>query len=158
MSIVKDDLTALNALDTLNSDKVAVLSQEFIKDVDLTKTDTTAFSSIVMISYKPNHLVYEVESKEGGFVVFSEVYYPKGWKLVKGEKAIDENVEVLTILPTNYFLRGALLPAGKYKISMYFDPESAKIGERLNLLFHILLLISIVICLYSIVKSYRKIE
>ena len=73
--------------------------------------------TIRMTSYAPDVLEYTSESEQDGMVVFSEIYYPKGWHLY-----IDEQEE--SLYRVNYTLRGALVPAGKHQIRMEFVPAA----------------------------------
>lgn len=47
-----------------------------------------SLSTIVLTSYEPNALKYEVNSPKGGTVVFAEIYYP-GWRsFIDGEEVL----------------------------------------------------------------------
>jgi hypothetical protein len=89
---------------------------------------------ITLQSYKPNDLVYETDSKEKGFAVFSEIYYPKGWNAY-----VDGTLTPHTCV--NYVLRGMELPAGKHKVEFKFEPQVYKTGNSVALVGSILLLI-----------------
>ncbi len=91
---------------------------------------------ITLQSYKPNHLVYVADTKDKGFAVFSEIYYPKGWNAY-----VDGNLTPHTAV--NYVLRGMEIPAGKHKIEFKFEPESYKTGNSLAMIGSILLLIGV---------------
>jgi len=73
--------------------------------------------SIKLINRKPYRLEYEVDALEGGLVVFSEVYYPNGWK------ASINGIDV-SIIRANYLLRGIEVPQGKSTLVMLFEPDS----------------------------------
>lgn len=104
--------------------------------------------SIKMLSYKPNNLVYESESAEKGFAVFSEIYYPKGWNAY-----IDGTITPHTCV--NYILRGMEVPAGKHKIEFKFEPSSYKTGNTVATMGSILFLLSVGIGLFF---AYKKKE
>jgi uncharacterized membrane protein YfhO len=73
--------------------------------------------SIYETSYSPNTLTYKVSTANDALDVFSEVYFPWGWKAtIDGQPA-----EVGRV---NYVLRAIKVPAGKHDISMTFDPDS----------------------------------
>lgn len=77
----------------------------------------TGSGSVKLINRKPYILEYEVYASEGGLVVFSEVYYPKGWKAnINGKEA--------SIIRANYLLRGIEVPQGKSTLVMQFEPDS----------------------------------
>lgn len=77
----------------------------------------TGRGTVKLINRKPYLLEYEVDATEGGLVVFSEVFYPKGWKAsINGNNA--------SIIRTNYLLRGIEVPQGISTVIMQFEPES----------------------------------
>ena len=41
-------------------------------------SDTAA--TITLQTYQPNFLSYNINNKNAGFAVFSEIYYPLGWQ------------------------------------------------------------------------------
>ncbi len=73
--------------------------------------------TIRMTSYTPNRVTYEADTRAGGIGVFSEVWFPWGWKAtVNGQPA--------KLARVNYILRAVELPAGRSDIVMTFAPES----------------------------------
>jgi hypothetical protein len=106
--------------------------------------DTT--STIALKSYKPNHLIYDFNSKTDQLVVFSEIYYDKGWNAyVKGEKA--------PYIRANYLLRAMPLKSGNYEVEFKFEPTSYSTGNTIALISSLILLISI---LGFIAWQFRK--
>lgn len=83
-------------------------------------------SSIQLTEHKPNYLKYESESTQNGLVVFSEIYYPKGWTATIDGKATD-------ILRANYVLRALAVPAGKHTIEFTFAPDAYVIGDKVTM-------------------------
>ncbi|TNE70623.1 MAG: hypothetical protein EP333_10190 [Bacteroidetes bacterium] len=113
-----------------------MLSDEASK---LSKKKFDAQGTIKTVSYRPNHLTYESDSKSSQLAVFSEIYYPDGWTALVDGKEQD-------ILKVNYLLRGLELTPGKHKIEFLFDLPKlhksntyARIGTGLILLLIILL-------------------
>ena len=97
--------------------------------------------TVVLKSYAPNALEYESDSKDGGFVVFSEIYYAQGWNAtIDGQAAPHYQV--------NYVLRGMPVPAGKHKIEFKFEPQTYKTGNNIALAGSVLLLVTIAAGLY----------
>lgn len=85
---------------------------------DLT-TPKSPGDTIFETSYAPNRLTYHARSAKGGVAVFSEVYFPWGWKAtVDGAPAEIGRVD--------YLLRAMRLPAGSHTIEMWFDPDSLR--------------------------------
>jgi len=79
---------------------------ESIKDVEgYFQVDDSSTISITEV--QPNYLKYQSNNTNDGFAVFSEVYYPKGWKtFIDGEPVNHMRV--------NYILRGMKIPAGNF--------------------------------------------
>ena len=76
-------------------------------------------------SAKPTNLSYDFSASENQMVVFSEMYYPKGWKVF-----IDDREK--SILNVNYVLRGLNIPANSSKLEFIFEPDIVKKGTYLR--------------------------
>lgn len=74
--------------------------------------------------YAPNKLVYEAQTQQERLAVFSEIYYPYGWKCTIDGEPTD-------IYRVNYMLRAVNIPAGRHDIVMTFEPDSVKKGNTL---------------------------
>ncbi len=74
----------------------------------------SGMGAIKMKSYAPNKIVYTADCQGNQFAVFSEIYYPEGWKAYVDGKEVE-------ILKTNYLLRGLELSSGKHTIEFKFD-------------------------------------
>jgi hypothetical protein len=125
----------IKKLDSI-SKKVAYYSEDYreLEGFD-PGTDSTAY--VKLTSYEPNRLEYETFNPEDGFIVFSENYYPYDWKAeIDGKPA--------KIYRVNYSLRGMKVHAGKHKIVMYFDPETVRKGAMIQLVFSIVLFLSLI--------------
>ena len=81
-------------------------------------------SSIKLTSYAPDVLTYQSQSSADGTVVFSEIYYPYGWKAYIDGKPAE-------IFRANYLLRAMNIPAGKHEIRMEFRPDSIRKGNTI---------------------------
>ena len=88
-------------------------------------------STISRVSYAPNRLVYEYSSNRDALAIFSEIYYPEGWKAVLKES--DGKESELPIFRADYILRGLCLPAGSGEITFTFNPDSFVKGERCSM-------------------------
>lgn len=107
-----------------NPEYTAVVQEKYR---DLIKVQNFRIDSadIVLTQYKPNHLIYEAYNPNPGYAVFSEVYYENGWNCyIDGQKA--------PIIKTNYVLRGVVMPPGKHKVEMKFEPTSYPKGEKIG--------------------------
>ena len=81
--------------------------------------------AIKITDYRANKIAYKIEGMEGKipsekyFVVFSEIYYPLGWKA----KIDGNDVEINRV---NYTFRGLVIPGGASEIELYYELESFK--------------------------------
>jgi len=76
--------------------------------------------TIALVSYAPDRLVYSASTAAGATGVFSEIWFPWGWKAtVDGEAA--------PLARVNYLLRAMHIPAGRHEIVMTFDPDSVRV-------------------------------
>ncbi|HRG17770.1 MAG TPA: YfhO family protein [Flavobacterium lutivivi] len=129
----------MKALDKLDTKEVAVrLKDKNQKSFELSlpfKKDSLA--TIKLDLYKPNHLKYTSNNTNEGFAVFSEIYYPKGWKAtIDGKEA--------SIYRVDYTLRGLEIPKGKHTIEFKFEPEVVKTGSTIALFSSIGMILLIV--------------
>ena len=75
---------------------------------------TLANCAIQLIDYKPNYLKYTANADGEALVVFSEIFYDKGWK------AFIDGVEI-PHFRANYILRGLKISSGQHDIEFKFD-------------------------------------
>jgi hypothetical protein len=114
------------ALKDFNSKKEAIVNAKYKTALQAVSQVNDSTSSIKIISYQPNHLVYESTSSKTQFAVFSEMYYKNGWQAnIDGQAS--------AIYPTNYILRGLKIPAGKHKIEFTFEPQIVQTGSKITL-------------------------
>ena len=129
----------LDALAELDLRRQAIADEKF-RDVlgNSQKQDSTSIVKIT--SYEPNELHYDVETAQGGVIVFSEIYYP-GWKAtVDGEE-----VELGRV---NYVLRALPVKAGKHEVVLSFFPTSVDTTETIAYVGYIVLLLFIGFAVY----------
>ena len=98
-------------------------------------------STISLVSYAPSRLVYEYSSNRDALAIFSEIYYPEGWKAVLKESNGKESE--LPIFRADYILRGLCLPAGSGEITFTFNPDSFVKGERCSMASSALLYVAL---------------
>ena len=105
--------------------------------------DSTA--TVRLTSYQPNNLRYTVDSKNGGIVVFSEIYYPGWTATVDGTPT--------PIARVNYILRAITVKPGKHTVVFDFHPSSIRTTEIIAYISLVLLLLAIVGTVYV---EFRK--
>lgn len=116
------------------------------------KLSTKEFSgqgSIKMESYRPNKIVYAFDSPEKQLVVFSEIYYPDGWKAFIDGKEVE-------IRKVNYLLRGLEVDKGAHKIEFSFHQKKYEMSETFAPIGTVILFGIIGFALFMHFKSKRK--
>ena len=114
------------ALNETNTKRQAVIGKDFSEKLTQKSFVVDSTAQITLTSYEPNKLVYTSENPKEGLAVFSEIYYPKGWKAtIDGKEA--------SILRANYVLRALEVPAGKHEIMFSFEPEVVAKGSTISL-------------------------
>lgn len=121
------EATTLNQeIETLGSGvdltNTAVVHSQFISQTVGVSTDSLSTEEIIVLThYSPNKLTYQYNALAPRLAIFSEIYYPAGWKAyIDGEPA--------SILKANYILRALNVPAGSHTVEFEFDPESFSKG------------------------------
>ena len=117
---VFDDDQEIKSLDTLNYKEISV-SQSFESKKYYNNT-----SSIVVAEKKSDYIRYDVSSDDTGLIIFSEIFYPKGWKAYINDQEV-------TMERFNYILRGLEVPKGKHRLEFVFDPTIVKLGSNISL-------------------------
>ncbi|MEO0570549.1 MAG: YfhO family protein [Bacteroidota bacterium] len=124
--------TEISALDSLNTKRFAVFDTATNAFLKAQRFEKDSLSSIVVKDHRPDIITYETNNLNRGFVVFSEMHYPKGWvTTIDGTEVPHYRV--------NYALRGIEVPSGKHEITFRFDPEVVKTGSTITLASNIVL-------------------
>lgn len=154
--------------------QAAVIGKDFESYADkidslstLARYDVAPADSIALTYYAANELRYSVRTRSEQAAVFSEIYYPNGWKawiepkgeygkVAKGHYLPTGNAKELDLFRADWILRAALLPAGEYDLVMRFEPESYTIGENLSRASSIILVILLLLSSTAMVQISRK--
>jgi len=114
----------------------AIIDNTFGSQVTKSSYPVNKGDTIEMVSYLPNELTYRYSAADEKLAVFSEIYYPAGWKsFVDGKESGH--------FRANYVLRSMVLPAGSHEIRFSFEPSSYKTGNTVSLAFSVLLILLI---------------
>ncbi len=135
--IVENADQEMDALNDFDPAKTVILNQKFASNVQGKKFHPDSLSYIKMTSYAPNKLDYEYNADSDELAVFSEIYYPKGWKAFINGKQQD-------YFRGDYVLRAMLVPQGKGKIEFIFEPSAYFTGNKVALASSILLVLSFI--------------
>lgn len=124
----------VQGLQTINSKETALIDISRWSDELGDFRSGTGEGTISLMSYDPNHLVYESNSPSEQLAVFSEIYYPYGWQAtIDGEEA--------EYFRCNYVLRCMKVPSGSHVIEFRFEPKSFVLGEKVSLAGSLLLVV-----------------
>lgn len=107
----------MDALSYIDPATTAVIDTEFEDIVKDPEGMPSPGDTIFETSYAPNRLTYHSSTRDEALAVFSEIYFPWGWKAT-----IDGNE--VPIIRADYVLRAINIPPGKHTIVMSFNPES----------------------------------
>jgi hypothetical protein len=138
----------MNMLGKINTKTEMVVDKSFAAQLPSKLTSDTS-AHIALTSYKPNHLVYNFNSKTDQVAVFSEIYYENGWNAYI-------NGKLVPYVRADYLLRAMPLKAGAYDIEFKFEPKSYSIGNTIALISSILLILSILGFVFWQLKSQKK--
>tara|TARA_Y100001970_G_scaffold294159_1_gene447699 strand:- start:26354 stop:28954 length:2601 start_codon:yes stop_codon:yes gene_type:complete len=100
----------------------------------LKNIDKNTNSSIDLISWSTDEIIFKTDFNKPQLVCFSEIFYP-GWFID------DEDINIIKI---NGLFRGLILPAGKRNYTMYYKPFDLRISlfiSRISYLIIIILLL-----------------
>lgn len=101
---------------------------------------------VVLDSYQPNHLVYSYSSPYEGVVVFSEIFYDKGWMAtIDGREA--------TPLRADYVLRALVVPAGEHRIEWHFRAPAWGVVSGITLVASLVILLG---ALFAVYAAWRR--
>ena len=137
------------ALGDINLSNTMVVGEDYKQFVSNFKPAAQG-STIKLTSYLPDALTYTSQSQSDGTVVFSEIFYPYGWKAYIDGKPAE-------LFRANYLLRAMNIPAGKHDIRMEFRPDSVRKGNIVASVF-ILIMYAIIIGMIAgtLIKRGRR--
>jgi len=136
----------MKALDSTNIRDTAVIQEKY-KLASLPTFDSTA--TIRLVEYLNDKLKYDFNASSNQFVVFSEIYYPRGWNAYLDGTKTD-------YIKVNYVLRGMAIPKGKHQIEFRFEPQSYKLGNTLTLIATIIAYVLLALAIYFEVKNKKS--
>ncbi len=142
VSTPNEEIDAIADTDVHN---VAIVNEEFrnvVGDFHAAPSEGT----IQLVDYKPNQLKYSFDSSKDELVVFSEIWTSKGWTMwIDGV----EN----PLFRADYILRSAIIPAGQHEIVMRYEPRIWRVGNTIQLITSLLILIGFAgACYYTFKK------
>ena len=142
VSTPNEEIDAIADTDVHN---VAIVNEEFrnvVGDFHAAPSEGT----IQLVDYKPNQLKYSFDSSKDELVVFSEIWTSKGWTMwIDGVES--------PLFRADYILRSAIIPAGQHEIVMRYEPRIWRVGNTIQLITSLLILIGFAgACYYTFKK------
>lgn len=136
------------ALDSLHSkDTVVIDKREQSKVTAAPQFDSTA--TITLVNNKNDEINYQSKAAATQFAVFSEIYYPRGWKaFIDGKES--------PIIKVDYAFRGLVVPAGDHSIKFVFDPPAFKTGDTVSMIGGVITLLALLVCAVLLFRQFNK--
>jgi len=106
-----------------NLKDVAFIDQYFKTSIKAWKGDFDSTATIEVEMYSPEEILYTVKSKVYQPMIFSELYYDKGWKVEMDGLPIPS-------FRANYLLRGIEAAPGTHTIRWYFKPDVVETSTK----------------------------
>lgn len=120
---------AIASLRTSDLREVAVLE----KEISLS-SERDSLSTIRRTEYVPDRVKYTASCATDKVAVFSEIYYPAGWRaFVDGQE--------VEIMCANYVLRALPLSAGDHEVEFRFEPKSFEMGALISNIASVLIVL-----------------
>ncbi len=113
----------MDALDRINPRHIAVADSRFESVLGQSAPGSES-DEIRLTSYAPDELKFAYKLTSDRVAVFSEVFFPWGWKATV-------NGEELPLGRVDYILRAMRLPAGNGEIVMTFRPQSVRTTDTI---------------------------
>ena len=137
------ELIRVEQIRSFEPENMAIVSTE--EAAEIGNLTFSGEGSIALTNYRPNELKYSISIPSGNqLAVFSEIYYPDGWKAFIGEKEVP-------IHRVNYLLRGIQLEPGDYELTMRFAPEKFAKANTIALIFSLFI---VVVIIFFFVKDF----
>jgi len=117
----------IKAIGIIDSKKTAVIASSDKNYFEEKPVQADPAAVISLTKYRPNELEFKADSKTPQLAVFSEIYYPHGWKMFIDEKEVP-------YIKADYLLRAVHVPAGKHTVRMIFEPQVIETGKWISML------------------------
>jgi hypothetical protein len=132
--LVENANQEISSLDSFNPSKEALIDKSFSDQITKQSFSPLESDKIELVSYLPNELKYKYSAGEDQLAIFSEIYYPAGWKsYIDGKESKHFRAD--------YILRAMIVPAGNHEIRFSFEPASYITGNKISLGSSILLIV-----------------
>lgn len=153
-----DEILALKAptlgsADTMpnafNPKQTAVMRSTYKAQLGNTQIGKDSAAYVKLAEYGLNNISYVSKNSMNGLAMFSDMYYPYGWKAyIDGKET--------PIYKANYLLRALQVPAGEHKIEFKFHPEKFYTADKVAMVCSLLLLLAAGVSVFMAIKGGNK--
>jgi hypothetical protein len=149
--IVDNANEELSSINRIDPSKVAVIDKSFKDQIKNPVYPVSEGDKLELKSYKANELIYDSKARGEKLAIFSEIYYPAGWKcFIDGKES--------GYFRADFVLRGAIIPAGDHEIKFSFEPSSYVSGNRISMMSSVLFILLIAGYIFSRIRTKYKAE
>lgn len=133
-----------------NPEQTVIISESYKSTIPASSFNVDSAAHIQLTQYSLNNMKYESNNAQKGLGVFSEIYYPAGWKAyIDGKET--------PILRVNYAFRGLEIPAGKHAIEFKFHPKTFFTGQKISSISSLVLILLVLAGLaYELFKRAKQ--
>ena len=160
-----EEIALLEGTDLRNT---AVIGDDFAW-ARLPQAHGSESDEIQLVHYAPNDLRYSFSTEAERAAIFSEIYYPKGWKawieptgkvgeVRNGHYHTTAEGKSVELFRADWMLRGAIIPAGEGQLIMRFEPDSYQIGENISRACSILLIVLLLAAIAGMFKFRESLK
>ncbi|HEY9178151.1 MAG TPA: YfhO family protein, partial [Flavipsychrobacter sp.] len=133
-----------------NPKQTVVLRDTYKDNLNNFNPEKDSAAYVKLAEYGLNDISYVSNNSKDGFAVFSDIYYPYGWKAyIDGEET--------PIYRANYLLRALKIPAGEHKIEFKFHPEKFYTGDKIAMVSSLLLILAAAGSIFMAVRGGKKV-
>lgn len=115
----------------------------------LRSSQVDSLRNVKLTVYAPDYVEYDYNTANDATLVFSEIYYPYGWKAYIDGNEVD-------YFRCNYMLRAMNVPAGNHHIRFEFRPESVAKGNTISMIMVLLMYLTIIGCVAKGLIDIKK--
>lgn len=145
-NLLGDTVKVPNAFDPKKTAIIRATHKDLLNGYTFGK-DSVAY--VKLAKYGLNNISFTSSNSQDGLAVFSDIYYPHGWKAyVDGQET--------PIIRTNYVLRAIKIPKGSHKIEFAFKPKSFYTGGTVAMISSILLYGLMLAALYVGLRNKKE--
>jgi hypothetical protein len=102
-------------------DRVAYLSEEPKTKPAAVSDSVISGAKATLVHFGINGFAYDLDTPVDAVLKLSEVHYPSGWTATLDGKPVD-------VQRSDYVLRAVVIPAGKHRLEMSYQPETYEAG------------------------------